>query len=116
MKIKDTDIIDYKVIGSRIKQKRLEKGHTQESLSEKLSISNEYVSKIETGAIKINLKRLAEISVILETPLEYFIVGTIIRGEDYKTNEFIRVFDSLTSAERDFICNIAEQIKSLRIK
>lgn len=114
MKIKDSEIIDYKLIGSRVKQKRLEKGHTQESLSEILEISNEYVSKLETGAIKINLKRLAEISVILETSLEFFLVGTIIHGEDYKTNEFIKVFDSLTSAERDFICNMAEELKKLR--
>ena len=45
MKIKDSEIIDYQLIGSRIKLKRLEKHLTQEQLSEKLSISNEYVSK-----------------------------------------------------------------------
>ena len=114
MKITDSEIIDYKLIGSRIKLKRLEKHLTQEQLSEKLYISNEYVSKLETAAIKINLKRLAEISFLLDTPIEFFIAGVITESTSYKANELIKTLEDLSPKEKDVIYNVINQIKTLR--
>ena len=53
--------IDYKIIGERLKKARLSKKLTQENLAESLNISIAYLSRIETGTTKINLKRLNEI-------------------------------------------------------
>ena len=41
--------IDYKDIGLRIKQKRIEKGYTQERLSELIGIGPSHMSHIESG-------------------------------------------------------------------
>ena len=42
--------IDYKDIGQRIKAKRLEKGFTQEQLSEMVDIGPSHMSHIESGS------------------------------------------------------------------
>lgn len=53
--------VDYKLIGERLKKARLEKGMTQDNLAESLNVSIAYLSRIETGTTKVNLKRLSEI-------------------------------------------------------
>jgi transcriptional regulator with XRE-family HTH domain len=42
--------IDYKDIGQRIKAKRIEKGFTQEQLSEMVNIGPSHMSHIESGS------------------------------------------------------------------
>lgn len=42
--------IDYKDIGQRIKSKRIEKGFTQEQLSEMVEIGPSHMSHIESGS------------------------------------------------------------------
>lgn len=107
-------LIDYRAIGNRVRQRRLDNNLTQEKLAELLEISNEYMSKIETGAVQVNLKRLAQLSLALSTPIEHFLVGTIMKAEDYKLAEFGKVIDGLTSTERNFIYRMAQEIKELR--
>lgn len=108
------EIIDYELIGRRIKDKRLEKGLTQETLSEKLELSPEYVSKIENGRVEINLKRLAELSLLLECPIEYLVAGTVIDSPDYKVNELNQLMKSCSPKERDVIHKIAELVATLK--
>ncbi len=107
-------IIDYKIIGSRIKEKRLEKGLTQESLAESLELSPEYVSKIENGRVEVNLKRLAQFSLILECPIEYLVGGTVVESPDYKVYELNQLLESCTPKEKNVIHKIAELITTLK--
>lgn len=107
-------LIDYKAIGLRIRQRRLDNKLSQEVLSERIGISPEYLSKVETGSVQVNLKRLAQLSLVLSTPIEHFIAGSVIKGEDYKLAEFGKVIDDLTPNERNFLYRIAEEIKTLR--
>lgn len=68
--------LDYKLIGERLKDTRLNQGYTQEKLSEKLDVSTAYLSRIETGKAKLSLKRLSEICAILEISMGYILDGT----------------------------------------
>lgn len=110
------DIINYKEIGKRIKEKRILKGLTQQKVAEQLQISEEYTSKIETGKTKISLTRLSQLSIILDTSIEELITGTVIKSADYKIKEISRIFEELSPKERDVVINIIEQIKLLRSK
>lgn len=110
------EFIDYKEIGKRIKEKRIIKRLTQQKLAEQLEVSDEYMSKIETGKTKISLRRLSQLSVLLDTPIEELITGVISESADYKIKEINKIFDELSSKEKDVVINIIEQIKSLRNK
>lgn len=110
------EFIDYNEIGKRIKEKRIIKGLTQQKVAEQLQLSDEYMSKIETGKTKISLTRLSQLSIILDTSIEELITGTVIKSTDYKMIEINRKFEELSPKEKDVVINIIEQIKSLRSK
>lgn len=62
-------MIDYKSIGKRIAIYRKSIPMTQAALSEKLGVTESYVSQIECGSAKISLGRLAQISDILDVDI-----------------------------------------------
>ena len=82
--------MEYKVIGKKIKKARAEKKLTQEQFAEKIDVSVSFISQVESGKKKFNLKRIVEISKVLEKPIEYF-----IEGYDVKNNETINEIISL---------------------
>ena len=45
-------MIDFKLMGARIKLLRREKSITQEQLAEKTGVSTEHISRIETGSFR----------------------------------------------------------------
>ena len=55
---------------SKIKKHRELKNYTHEYMADRLNISQNTYSKIETGGIKLTVDRLKQISEILETPIE----------------------------------------------
>jgi len=58
-------------IGTRIKRFREIKNLTQEHLAEKLGISQNSYSRLESETVKISTDRLKEIAQILDVPAEY---------------------------------------------
>ncbi len=71
-------------LGYNIRKFRERKNYTQEYVSERLNISQNTYSKIETGGIKLTVDRLTQISEILETPLEDILTGDV---ESSKLND-----------------------------
>lgn len=64
-----------KASGERIKKLRKEKGYTQESFSKEISISPRTYSGIESGAHSTSIDTFVEIAQVLETSLDYIILG-----------------------------------------
>lgn len=69
--------IDFKQLGKRISQRRRELGFKQNELAEKLDISNNYLSNIETGYSIPSLEIFAAICVSLNTTPDNFLLGII---------------------------------------
>ena len=69
---------DYKKIGSRIREARIEKGLTQAELGAKTGCSNNHMSHIETGQTKVSLTMLLEISSQLDKDLNYFLMEALL--------------------------------------
>lgn len=100
--------IDYKVIGERIKTVRKEKGWSQDYLSEKLDVSIAYLSRVERGSSEINLKRLFEISEILEVPIEYLLNGTATTNKNYLDKELYEILIKCTPEKQRLVYDIAK--------
>ena len=62
--------------GQRIRNLRRANGMTQERLAEKLNISANHLSKIETGAHTCSLDLYMDISTFFGVGLDYLIYGT----------------------------------------
>ncbi len=89
-------VIDYKIIGERIKKARKENRMTQEVLAEKADVTVGYISQIERGICKVNLDTLAVIASILDCEVNTLIDGTSHLNDSYLRNEI---------TEKIMLCN-----------
>ncbi len=71
-------MVSYKVIGLHIKEARKRANLTQADAAFRANISPAYYGKIERGAIKPNIDRLADISQALNIPFESLFQGAYI--------------------------------------
>lgn len=105
--------IDYKIIGERIKEARRKKGWSQEKLSEEIDVAVPYISRIERGC-QVNLKRLAQISKVLDVPIEKLIGGAATEAENYLDKELYEVLVKCTPAKQKLIYNIAKIVSGAK--
>lgn len=98
--------IDYKLIGKRIKTKRIAMGQTQEFFAEYMDVSVGYVSQLERGTTKISLDRLAVISDYLGCNITDLIDGSSYSDPSYMKNEFQSIYDQLSGSERKLVLEL----------
>ena len=74
-------MIDYKSIGRRIATYRKKASMTQSALSEKLGVTESYISQLERGSAKIPFPRLGEISDILQVDIALLVSDKMILSQ-----------------------------------
>ena len=102
--------VDYHLIGERLKKARLAKGLTQENLAESLNISIAYLSRIETGTTKVNLKRLSEICKLLDISESEILSGVSDDSKNYLTNDLSTILQNCSPEKQRLIYKIANII------
>lgn len=108
--------IDYSVIGSRIKQARLAKNMTQEDLADQIDISVAFLSRVERGNSRINLKRLNQLCDLLDVSEGYLLNGASSSSENYLDKEFTDLIKSVSPEKQKLIYNVAKTIAETDIK
>ncbi len=96
-------------VGKRVRQARLAKGLSQGALGKSLGVSFQQVQKYESGANRIGSSRLWDISVILDTPIEFFFEG--LRGDPAHGSRFRETVDRPMTRRT---IQLAEAINRLR--
>ena len=91
--------MNNELIGKKIRMAREEKGITQEELAEKMDLSVSFLCQVECGKKKFSLKRLVEVSNILEKPINYFIEGYEIKNNG-TVNEIVTVFSKMSNSKQ----------------
>ena len=102
--------IDYNIVGERLKRARLEKELTQENLAEKLDVSVAYLSRIETGTTKVNLRRLSEICNLLDVSEAEILSGVSDDSENYLSNDLSNLLKNCSPEKQRIIYKIANII------
>ena len=92
--------VDYRLIGTRIKERRRAKGYTQENMAEKLEVSVGYVSQVERGITRISLDLLAAVSAVLECDVAVLVTGSAMNGEVYMWDEIGTLYNQLNRREK----------------
>lgn len=103
-------IIDYKLIGSRIKNKRLEQKLTQEQVSQAANITSYYLSKIENGKTSSTLETLAILAKVLNTDISYIVSGSSKLDLTYVDQRLTDITKSATEAQLQLIIKISKAI------
>lgn len=105
--------VDYTIIGSRLKNARIESGLTQQDLqdlAEKINVSVAFVSRIERGSSHINLKRLSEICNILGISEGTILNGTFDTNSKYLFTEFNDLLQKCSPDKQKLIYKITKLI------
>lgn len=99
-------MLDYKAIGRRIAFYRKRKHYTQLTLSEKLDISEGYMSQVECGKVKISLYRLNQIAEVLNVDLALLVSDSNDKSNRYGNSEFLEVINNWTPQQKSFLLNL----------
>lgn len=101
---------DYNVIGRRIKTARIEHNLTQEELADKINVSVAFMSRLERGNSKINLKRLTQIAETLGVSPGYLLTGSNTTSKDYLKEDFKQILEKCTPQQQKLIYEISELV------
>ena len=100
--------VDYKLIGTRIKEQRRLREYTQEYLAEKLEVSVGYISQVERGITRISLDLLAAVSTVLECDMAVLVTGSAMNRESYMRDEIATLYDQLNHREKQLTLGFME--------
>lgn len=103
-------MLDYKIIGERLKKARNNKKITQMQLSNQIGVSIAFLSRIERGSSNISLKRLSELCDILGVSEGEILNGSNNDSHTYLLNDFKDLFDKCTEEQKKIIYEIAKTI------
>lgn len=110
------DRIDQEAFGKRLAAARSEKGLTQETFSEMVDISKNYVSDLERGKKMPSWGKMVRMSDILGVSIDYLVCDSTERGRrevEYETLEFLSV---LGRSESRGVLEICKQIVRMLTK
>ena len=102
--------LDYDIIGNRIKKARIAKNYTQEELAEQLDVSVAFLSRVERGNSKINLKRLNQICGFLDVSESYMLTGVASNESNYLDKEFAELLKQCPPEKQRMIYDIVKTI------
>lgn len=107
--------INFKFIGVRIRELRLQQQLTQAELAEQTDMSVSYVSHIETAKKKASLESLVRIANALGITVDHVLTGNqTCDPAEYRT-DLVKLLEDCTSYEKRIIYEIALAVKkSLR--
>lgn len=103
-------VLDYSIIGERLKKARKNNKLTQEQLAEKLDVSVAFLSRVERGDVKVNLGRLNQICDILGVSLVYALTGNESNSKNYLSDEFSNLLKNCSPEQTKLIYGIAKVI------
>lgn len=107
-------------IGYKIKKYREQKNYTQQYMSDRLNISQNTYSKIETGGIKLTVDRLNQIAEILDVPIEQILINDnqIFNFHNSNVEKFYGYIETLHEDNKELIQTtinlLNEQLEYLR--
>jgi transcriptional regulator with XRE-family HTH domain len=112
-------IVNYAVLGEKIRQKRLSIGLSQEAVSEKVGLSESFYGHIERGSKIMSIQSLVKIAGKLDLSLDYLLMDSVRSGSDEKLHsELDNIFRDKSPSQREYLLNIlgalSDSIKKLQ--
>ena len=105
-------MIDYRTLGSRIRNARLAKNLTQEALASLIGCAPTHVSNIENNHTKVSLPMLVEIANALDTGVDYLLMDQYDNLTDPLLSALCQDFQSLSDQQKVFFIDLLRFIKN----
>ena len=96
-------MIDYKAIGRRIAFYRKKAAMAQSILSEKLGVTESYISQIERGSAKVSLSRLDQIAGILSVDIAQLVSDRVSVSQTPTNSEVFEIIKEWSADQIDLL-------------
>lgn len=99
-------MIDYKSIGRRIALYRKKASMTQSVLSERLGVTEGYISQVECGSSKVSLSQLSQIAQILEIDIALLVSDRATVSESPVNTEIFEIIKDWPAEHKSFLADL----------
>ncbi|MDE7207382.1 MAG: helix-turn-helix domain-containing protein [Lachnospiraceae bacterium] len=106
-------LINYQIIGKRIREERRIKGISQETLAEMTELSTQYISQIETAVRQASLRSLVNIANALNVSVDALLYGNRTKDIAEYRGEMELLLADCTAYERRVLFEIAMETKRI---
>lgn len=103
-------MLDYKLIGERIRQERKAKKISQCKLAKELGVCVAYMSRIEKGSSQLSLKRLNQICSILDISEGAILNGTDEKLDNYLEKDMQELLNKATDEQKKLVYKVVKTI------
>jgi transcriptional regulator with XRE-family HTH domain len=100
--------IDYAKLGLKIKDMRISKGFTQESLAEMVGCNTSHISNIENNHTKVSLNVLLSIANSLHTSIDYLLSNQYDNSSLALDNEILRAIQNIDNTKKEKLIKMIE--------
>lgn len=104
----------HREIGRRLRERRDELGHDQEYIATALGVSQQQVSKLESGQSRLSLVQLVVLGKVLDVGSAYFLDGIapMILAAGFSDAEQARYAAAPVTAERHKLARAFDRLKT----
>ena len=107
-------VIDYSMIGKRLKDFRVAAQLTQEKVAEAADITTVYLSRIENGKVTPTLETLAMICSVINADLGTVISGCQCSNKDYGNDTVIELFRACSPEVKPVALKILKELSGIK--
>ena len=107
-------MINYAALGKRIRKVRLQQHYTQQQLALQLHFSEKHLGNIERGTAHPSLECLVDISIALNTSIEYLLSDSLPPHFPNYSNELTLTIEHFLSQQQFEIQRLQQNIEGLR--
>lgn len=104
-------VLDYVAIGKRIKAARQKRGITQETVAEKIGVTPQHISNIETGNSTLSLTALVSIANLLRVSADDLLCDNVVMTKVVFEKQAQDLFSDCNEYEVRFLVDILETAK-----
>lgn len=106
-------MVDYKLLGSRIKARRENNKMTQEQVAELVDITVVYLSKIENGKVHPTLNTLSTICSVLGCDLGELLLNITSESNKYQNELVVKLFQRCSPTVKPIALKLLELLSEL---
>ena len=104
--------MDMKLIGSRIKAVRTDRGMSQADLAAKASVSLPLISNIECGKTNMKLETFVKVAEALQVSADHLLRADVPEVKTIYQGELAEVLEGCSPSEMEAILNIVREVKT----
>lgn len=103
--------LNFKAIGKRIKIARIKTNLTQEAVADKIGVTPQHVSNIETGNSRVSLTTLVAIANLLSVSVDELLCDTVLQSKSVFTKEADEIFSDCNEYEVRVLVDVLKATK-----